>query len=166
MKIKAISMERIFFDEDQKDILQSLNKGIDVDSFKEIWGRSRWHYAIEYLIECRLVDAAYYDDMDYTNVRLTNLGKEYLSFNPKLKNPLSEKASAINRFWSGIYGRVISYVITWLLGALMGYIITDECPDNKKQKMDEPIVEIQSHNSNVVVDTIIVDKEQATDFPK
>lgn len=74
-------MKRIFFDEDQKDILHSLNKGIDVDSFKEIWGRPRWHYAIEYLIECRLVDATYYDDMDYINVRLTNFGKEYFSFN-------------------------------------------------------------------------------------
>lgn len=159
-------MKRIFFDEDQREILHSLNKEIDVDSFKEIWGRSRWHYAVEYLIECGLVEATYYDDMDYTNVRLTNFGKEYISFNPKLKNPLSEKAEARKRFWSGIYGRVISHVITWLLGALMGYVTANKCPDNKKQNMDDPIVEIQSHNSNFVVDTFIVEKEQTTDFYK
>lgn len=159
-------MKRIFFDEDQKDILHSLNKGIDVDSFKEIWGRPRWHYAIEYLIECRLVDATYYDDMDYINVRLTNFGKEYFSFNPKLKNPLSEKAEARKRFWSGIYGRVISSTISFVIGLAIGYYIPDKCPDNKNQNMDEPIVEIQKHNSGMVVDTIIMNKEQTTDFSK
>lgn len=96
-------MEKIFFDEDPKDVLHSLNKGVDVDSFKEIWDRSRWHYAIEYLIECRLVDATYYDGMDYT-----------------------------------------------------GYVITDKCPDNKTQNLD----------NNVMADTIIIDKKQTTDFSK
>lgn len=159
-------MKRIFLNDDQKKILFSLNKNSDSSVFMESWERGRRHYAIEDLINKNLVTAKYYEDTDYINCRLTSFGEEYLLFNSKLKNPLSEKAVGRKRFWTGIYGNVISSTISFVIGLTIGYYIPDKYPDDHEKKPDEPIVNIQKHNGNMMLDTIIMNKEQTTDFSK
>lgn len=155
-------MERIFLNHDQKEILFSLNKNSDPSIFMESWERGRKHYAIEDLIIKNLVTAKYYEDTDYIDVRFTSFGREYLLFNPKLKNPLSEKDIERKNFWTSIKGQVLTHCIILVIGYLLGYI-TKEYANNKYQDTTKPIVEIQEPNGNMVIDTIVIGTKVMTD---
>lgn len=154
-------MNRIFLCDTEKRTLLAFNSRKNArENLIKIIGKEDAIKAIDSLVnKGLLIGKCPTDQEGYLIVEISDFGREYLNYNPKLKNPLSEKHTERKKFWTGIKGQVITHCFTLLIGYSLGYI-TKEYANNKHQNMTKPVVEIQSLDSLRIIDTIIINDKK------
>lgn len=118
-------MERIFLtDNERTTLIAFYSRGNAREWLMENIGRENTIKSINSLVGKRLLSGKCPTDQEgYMIVSISDFGKEYLSFNPKLKNPFSEKEIKkennknkwLDRLATALITIIITEAVRWLI---------------------------------------------------